>query len=284
MSYHQIDMLLALGMAVVILTTFWYVFLRPLDTVSLDGVPEAGNDEPSLPLAKPVAATLVEKQSDPQEPAPLIARYLSDKCTLLVRHRPDRKCCTAHMIIWAGSKKKLRDSYYDLAVLEDVEPTDAVLDQCMALAKAKVKELAEAGKQKREAAKLARLHAQAAVSVVEPQPTETVTESSSVTVEDTPPETVKLRTFPSVSRGIITEIGMMMQSKDGKEFETYGVRFRTPNGIEDAVYGANLRLALQAAHAEVGDSVEILKIGRKTIDPNKAPMNLFQVKKLQELH
>lgn len=39
MSYHQIDQLLALGMAVVILTTFWYVFLRPLDTVSFYGVP-----------------------------------------------------------------------------------------------------------------------------------------------------------------------------------------------------------------------------------------------------
>ncbi len=281
MSYHQIDTLLAVGMAVAILTGFWYVFLRPLDTRFMEGVPEAGNDEP---VAKPEAVPVVEEQPDPQDPVPLIARHLSDKCTLLVRHRPDRKCCTAHMIIWAGTKKKLRDSYYDLAVLEDVEPTDAVLDQCMDLAKAKVKELAEAGKQKREAAKLARLQAKAAVAVIEPQSAETVTESSSVTVEDAPPEAVKLRKFPSVSRGIITEIGMMPQSKDGKEFETYGVRFRTPDGVSDAVYGANLRNALQEAKAGVGDSVEILKIGRKTIDPNKAPMNLFQVKKLQNLH
>ena len=281
MSYHQIDTLLAVGMAVAIMTGFWYVFLRPLDTRFMEGVPEAGKDEP---VAKPQAVLVVEEQPDPQDPVPLIARHLSDKCTLLVRHRPDRKCCTAHMIIWAGTKKKLRDSYYDLAVLEDVEPTDAVLDQCIALAKAKVKELAEAGKQKREAAKLARLQAKAAVAVIEPQSPETVTESSSVTVEDAPPEAVTLRKFPSVSRGIITEIGMMTQFKSGEEFETFGVRFRTPDGVSDAVYGANLRNALLEAKAGVGDSVEILKIGRKTIDPKKAPMNLFQVKKLQNLH
>ena len=281
MSYHQIDTLLAVGMAVAIMTGFWYVFLRPLDTRFMEGVPEAGKDEP---VAKPQAVLVVEEQPDPQDPVPLIARHLSDKCTLLVRHRPDRTCCTAHMIIWAGTKKKLRDSYYDLAVLEDVEPTDAVLDQCIALAKAKVKELAEAGKQKREAAKLARLQAKAAVAVIEPQSPETVTESSSVTVEDAPPEAVTLRKFPSVSRGIITEIGMMTQFKSGEEFETFGVRFRTPDGVSDAVYGANLRNALLEAKAGVGDSVEILKIGRKTIDPKKAPMNLFQVKKLQNLH
>ena len=51
-------------------------------------------------------------------------------------------------------------------------------------------------------------------------------------------------------------------------------------GIEDAVFGANLRGALRDVEASIGDSVEILKIGRKTIDPTKAPMNLFKVAKL----
>lgn len=51
-------------------------------------------------------------------------------------------------------------------------------------------------------------------------------------------------------------------------------------GIEDAVFGANLRGALREANATIGDSVEILKIGRKTIDSKKAPMNLFKVAKL----
>lgn len=276
MSYHQIDMLFGIGMAIVLLATFWFVFLHPLNSLDFVENLEVRN-ESSVPMVQSVSE--VKKQPDPYEPAQLIARYLSDKCTLLVRYRPDRKCCTAHMIIWAGNKKNLRDSYYDLAVLEDQEPTAAVLDKCTALAKAKVKELAEVGKQKREAAKQKRETAK----LVRLQ-AETQTESSGVTAEDTQPETIKLRTFPSVSRGIITDIGMMMQSKEGKEFKTFGVRFRTSDGVESAVYGANLRLALDAAQAQIGDSVEILKIGRKTIDPKKAPMNLFQVKKLQNLH
>src|SRR5574337_1322308 len=96
-----------------------------------------------------------------------------------------------------------------------------------------------------------------------------------VVVEESPPESIKLKRFPSVYRGVITEVGMMMQSKDSREFETFGVRYRTQEGIVEAVFGANLRTALQEANAAVGDEVEILKIGRKTIEKGKAPMNLF---------
>lgn len=40
---------------------------------------------------------------------------------------------------------------------------------------------------------------------------------------------------------------------------------RTPEGVEDAVWGVDLKRAMASANVTVGDTVkEILKIGRKT--------------------
>ncbi len=143
-------------------------------------------------------------------------------------------------------------------------------------------------KQKQEAAAVAELavaevvEAPADVAVVAaPVVVEQKAEVTPVVVEDTPPESIKLKRFPSVYRGIIKEIGMMTQNKDGREFETFGVRFKTQEGVVDAVFGVNLREALRDAKADVGDQVEILKIGRKTITKGKAPMNLFKIAKLE---
>jgi hypothetical protein len=37
---------------------------------------------------------------------------------------------------------------------------------------------------------------------------------------------------------------------------------------------------MESAKVSVGDYVEILKIGRKTVEKGKAPMNLYQIAKI----
>lgn len=261
--------------------------------------PEA--PEPSTRVQAPPPA--VEQQKQTVDPAfedrpevtasPLVVRHLTDKATLLIRHRTRKNVVTAHLMIWSGAKRKrINDSFYDLGAIPGVEAGEDVIEEFVGLAKTRLDELAAAGRRTRKSAKV--------VGEVEVQPdvaTECIGDTAShappvcdaatqavepdVVVDETPPGTTKLLKFPSLYRGVITEIGMMPQSKDGREFETFGVRFRTPGGIEDAVYGANLRVALRKANAGVGDSVEIVRLGRRTVDPNKAPMNLFSVAKLQ---
>ncbi len=226
--------------------------------------------------------------------SPLIVRHLGDMATVIVRYRKRKQACTAHLIIWSGNKKKsISDSYFDLGTIEGQEPTEQVVEQALALAKQQIDVLAAQGKRKRrETKKLNQEVAAVAVAKEAEAPAEVAVEAAPVVaeqsaevppvvVEDTPPESIKLKKFPSVYRGVIKEIGMMTQNKEGREFETFGVRFQTQEGIIDAVFGVNLREALRDAKANVGDQVEILKIGRKTITRGKAPMNLFKVAKLQ---
>ena len=210
---------------------------------------------------------------------------------MLVRHRATKQACTAHLIIWSGAKRKsISDSYYDLGVIKDVAVTDETVEQFVAIAQERLVELAQAGKRKRKAAKEAKQEVVEATEAVESAPVETpaaqpeqvVVVPPTVVMEDTPPESIKLKRFPSVYRGIITEVGMMKQNKGDREFDTFGVRYTTQEGVVEAVFGANLRTALREAKADVGDHVEILKIGRKTIEKGKAPMNLFKVAKLAQ--
>ena len=287
-TLHLIDKLLTLGIFVVIATAVWSMYprrVRELPEARKESVPEIQPEEVSpQPQYAPV---FMEREEVVAKP--LIVRDLTDKATLLVRHRMTKRACTAHLIIWSGAKRKrISDSYYDLGVIEAAEPSDTIVEEFMAMARERLNELAQEGKRKRRSKAVEEVKQEdvAATTVIPsqgnsvPGVTEQVIESPSVVVEDSPPESIRMRKFPSVYRGVITEIGMMEQSKNGSEFSTFGVRYRTPEGIEDAVFGANLRGALREANATIGDSVEILKIGRKTIDPKKAPMNLFKVAKL----
>lgn len=290
---HLIDKLLFLVFFVVIATTLYFFY--PYRTPREKKASVSGMD--TLADAQPVA---VQQQIE-LEPAyaereeivasPLIVRHLTDKATLLVRHRATKQACTAHLIIWSGAKRKsISDSYYDLGVIKDVAPTDETVEQFMALANERLVELAQAGKRKRKAAKEVTQEVVEATEAVESAPVETpaaqpdqvVVVPPTVVMEDTPPESIKLKRFPSVYRGIITEVGMMKQNKGEREFDTFGVRYTTQEGVVEAVFGANLRTALREAKADVGDHVEILKIGRKTIEKGKAPMNLFKVAKLAQ--
>lgn len=297
MSAHIIDKLLFLVIIVAAARVLWRFY--PYRQV----VVEEDSREVVAPEAQPEAvqqqmdAAPVSSEREQVTASPLFVRHLTDMATLMVRYRHRKQACTAHLIVWSGSKRKgYSDSYFDLGLIEGQELTEQVIEQALALAKQQLVDLAEKGKRKRreskkqkqEAAAVAEVavaevaEAPADVAVVaDPVVVEQKAEVTPVVVEDTPPESIKLKRFPSVYRGIIKEIGMMTQNKDGREFETFGVRFETQEGIVDAVFGVNLREALRDAKADVGDQVEILKIGRKTITKGKAPMNLFKIAKLE---
>src|SRR5574337_1220165 len=184
-------------------------------------------------VAEPVEPVSAVEVRDAVIPAPLIVRHLSDQVTVLIRYREAKQGCTAHLIIWSGAKRKrISDSYYDLGLIKAVKLTSEVVDQFLAIAKERIDELAQAGKRKRKTDQAAKT----ILGVVEAPKAEVgVPAAAGVEVEESPPESIRLKRFPSVYRGVITEVGMMTQSKDSREFETYGVRYRTQEGIVEAV-------------------------------------------------
>lgn len=290
---HLIDKLLFLVVFVVIATSlyFFYPYRNPRVKEASASNTDANADAQTEAVQQQVELDPVFAEREEIVASPLIVRHLTDKATLLVRHRATKQACTAHLIIWSGAKRKsISDSYYDLGVIKDVALTEETVEQFLAMAKERLVELAQAGKRKRRAAKEVQQEVVEATEAVESAPVEIQAEQPvqvevvppSIDVEDTPPESIKLRRFPSVYRGVITEVGMMRQNKGEREFDTFGVRYTTQEGVVEAVFGANLRTALREAKAEVGDHVEILKIGRKTIEKGKAPMNLYKVAKLTQ--
>jgi len=309
MSAHIIDKLLFLVIIVAAARVLWRFYPYRQVVVEEDSREVVAPEVKTQPevVQQQMDAAPVSSEREQVTASPLFVRHLTDMATLMVRYRHRKQACTAHLIVWSGSKRKgYSDSYFDLGLIEGQELTEQVIEQALALAKQQLVDLAEKGKRKRRESKKQKQEAaavsevvvaEAAVSevvvaevaeapadvaiVAAPEVVEQKAEVPPLVVEDTPPESIKLRKFPSVYRGIIKEIGMMTQSKDGREFETFGVRFETQEGIVDAVFGVNLREALRDAKADVGDQVEILKIGRKTITKGKAPMNLFKIAKLE---
>ena len=297
MSAHIIDKLLFLVIIVAAARVLWCFYPYRQVVVEEDSREVVAPEVQPEAVQQQMDAALVSSEREQVTASPLFVRHLTDMATLMVRYRHRKQACTAHLIVWSGSKRKgYSDSYFDLGLIEGQELTEQVIEQALALAKQQLLDLAEKGKRKRreskkqkqETAAIAEVavaevaEAPADVAVVAaPVVVEQKAEVTPVVVEDTPPESIKLKKFPSVYRGIIKEIGMMTQNKDGREFETFGVRFETQEGIVDAVFGVNLREALRDAKADVGDHVEILKIGRKTITKGKAPMNLFKIAKLE---
>lgn len=309
MSAHIIDKLLFLVIIVAAARVLWRFYPYRQVVVEEDFREVVAPEVKTQPevVQQQMDAAPVSSEREQVTASPLFVRHLTDMATLMVRYRHRKQACTAHLIVWSGSKRKgYSDSYFDLGLIEGQELTEQVVEQALALAKQQLVDLAEKGKRKRRESKKQKQEAAAVAEVVVAEAavsevvvaevaeapadvalvaaTEVVEQKAEVpplVVEDTPPESIKLRKFPSVYRGIIKEIGMMTQNKDGREFETFGVRFETQEGIVDAVFGVNLREALRDAKADVGDQVEILKIGRKTITKGKAPMNLFKIAKLE---
>lgn len=214
-------------------------------------------------------------------PDPLVVRHLNgDKATLMLRYRSNKQKCTAHLIIWSGKKRRrFNDSYYDLGVKDAQGIGDELIEEFVNLAMTKISDLQSAGSKKRNSKKEVATEDSKSETVLVPAGSnggETVSLEENVK----PDPAIKVRKFPSVYRGKILEIGFMPRVIDNEEKESFGVRYRASEGVEDVVWGVNLRTALREAGAKVGDEVEILKIGRKTVEEGKAPMNLFTVAKI----
>lgn len=284
----MIGLITVLFVAIVALSVAWRKFNKVADgflgVESVKPAPKATNlVQSDTPVAhveqQPTTAPVVSVAAEPEIVAsPLVVKHLNQgRATLILRYRARKKACTAHLIIWSGAKRRrIQDSYYDLGIIARERVDGWVVDEFMALAQAKLIELQNAARKTR---KVKVADVEPVVATVQQEALQNVEAPEPEVVSSASPET-KLKKFPSVYRGIITEIGMMTQNKNGADFNIFGVRYRTLEGLEDAVFGANLRIALQDAKAGVGDSVEILKIGRKTVEEGRAPMNLFTVAKI----
>jgi hypothetical protein len=67
------------------------------------------------------------------------------------------------------------------------------------------------------------------------------------------------------------------------EILVIGVKLRTEDGREQCCYGCHLKRAIKVARAQIGDFVEITRVGRRTITEGKVPMNLWEVRKLSSI-
>lgn len=258
---------------------------------------KAATITPALPAPAP---TVVQSSPPEHAPAAMAVRDMQDgKATLIVRYRPRKKVVSAIMIVWAGVNKRaenrLEDSYYDLGFFDAQEVSNAVIARAVDEANKKLAELAPARKcgANAEAAvamtsgENAQANSSEVTAVEKSAATLTAKAGASTVVSvavadddgEHQPE-IKLRKTPSVYRGVILASGMMKRPLDDKIIDSFGIRYRTPEGIEDAVWGVDLRRAMESAKVSVGDYVEILKIGRKTVEKGKAPMNLYQIAKI----
>lgn len=244
----------------------------------------------------PVVTVLPQLAVRPEvQPTPLVVRHLNDgKATLLVRYRVRQKAWTAHLIIWAGRKRvSFEDSYYDLGLLnaqasgQGVPP--GLIVQALELARTKLAELAQAGQGRKrlKSVKAAPVPMPELAVEVEPKPESRVAVApeppvatvSPIAVASTGPDEVrvKVKRFPSVVRGIVLEWGVMPREKEGRHFTNFGLRLRVAEAGEETLWGQNLEVALVEAGACIGDEVEVIKAGRKQIEPGKAPMNLYTI-------
>lgn len=243
---------------------------------------------PALAFAAAEAEALAE--SSEIIPDKLIVKEIQAGLgTLLVRERSKARMASGQLIVWASEKKKkrrklmrLQDGFYDLGLLPATQIDDKVVDEFLHMAINQIRvlkgepELPAVEVQEEmqsEAAPVPEMAQEAAQEAAQPL----------VSVEDNDAQegAIKLKRRPMVSRGKLIEAGVMTNHKNGgEEFRCYGVRFMTPEGVEDELWGRDLQRQLKIAGANVGDNVEILKLGRKTVEKGKAPMNLYRVTKL----
>ena len=226
-------------------------------------------------------------------PRSFAVRQLDEgRATLIARYRPRKMGVTGMLIIWSGAKKRrMQDSYFDLGVIQGSETSEAVLRQFEKMAIKKMVELKEAGMRKR-ANKAVTEAIQTVADLVMPLeavaavPVAVLAAPAAPAVKHVQPpvqtsnEDVKLLRFPPLYRGVIAAAGMFPQERDGKTFEVFGVELSTEKGILQKVLGAHLQQELKNADVKIGDPVEILKLGRKTWEKGKAPMNLYKVTKV----
>lgn len=217
------------------------------------------------------------------------------EATVVLRAHPEKKLVTVQLIVWASKPAKTRRSkpkrvqqlYVELGVLPACRITENEVSLAMEMAEAKLR---EAGLTGLPTAK----KAEAAAAIETPHGAEvtgahmTTSGELSVpgaevpTVQADAKETgVKMKRYPSLYRGVVLELGMMpRKTEDEGTVQLYGVKVRTDCDAEDIAWGSDLKRAFSDAQAGPGDYVEIVKVGRRLMQPGKAPKNLYRVQKV----
>jgi hypothetical protein len=96
-------------------------------------------------------------------------------------------------------------------------------------------------------------------------------------------EMSQIRVAQAIYRGEILMIGLLPKVWDNGSAMVHGVKLRTEDGREQYCYGSHLKQATRIARARIGDFVEITRVGRKIITEGKAPMNIWEVRKLSSI-
>lgn len=242
-------------------------------------------------VVESTAAAVPDTQAvDVQEIVPdiMAVKDLANRsATLIVRQRKHRKTCMGQLLIWSGKKraKAAGDSLYALGEVDAQEVTDDIVQEFLVKAVEKMIEVKSSGKQKRETKAVVGAAAVAPVqdAVIDTPVVEAIAAVAAVepVIDETPAPVKTRRKFPSIHRGTILDIGYGTQSKDGRDFRSFRVKVRDEEGLVEEVFGAHLKTACLEAKVAVGDSCEILKIGKRTAEvEGRAPMNLFQVTKI----
>jgi hypothetical protein len=238
------------------------------------------------------------------DPSPLVAREIAlGVATVLVRYRASQRTATAQLIIWEGRRKGLHDSFYDLGARK----TDALGSEL-------VRDFVQLGREKLDALPLTGTTCRAAkrraspraLSPVEPEvaqrhlPTTMALRSTQVSVTPGPdplavvtqaqPEPsaqtskpAKTVAYPSITRGQLLEAGLMNKydTSTSASKRVYGVLVRDDEtGLLTQLWGSALRDQLADKRIAIHDRVEIVKLGRQVVEPDKAPMNLYSVAKI----
>lgn len=289
MDNATVDKVIALIFFLIAATVLWNFFpYRERKTekrVGEDAASKVRLAQEEVALQKEVQPKSVAAQPQGLHYAsPLLVHSLSDKVTLLIWHYGNSQASHAQLLLWGGwSGKRAMSKSVKLGTTNGVQSRQDTVRCFVEMANQRLEALRQEQpkRRRRTAAPQQNLVVPAEVA----QPTETAVLAlmdlvQASKTERSMPSSIRLKKFPLTYRGIIKEVGMMKQCKEGREFQTFGVKVETLEGPVDVILGADLRQALHEASAGVGDQVEILKIGRKTVEAGKAPMNLFKVVKL----
>lgn len=180
-----------------------------------------------------------------------------EQATLFV-HQREEEGVSAHMIVWqpvaSATEVRVQEAHVALCMFPGGRIEHQMIDDALALAQAKLATLKAIPEAEKNA----------------------VPVKPAVTSEPA----IKRSKTPAVYRGTILQMGKMPRTQGDQTINMYGVRYRNDEGVEDTIWGIHLRSELKAAGAGTGDCVEITKIGRKVLEEGKAPMGVFEVKKL----
>jgi hypothetical protein len=226
----------------------------------------------------------------------------ADVATVCLRYFPKQNLVKGLMLLFGTPAKKRYSSMYDLGVVNSSGFHPEVVSAFVEAAKTKLKDLGKIGMSRRKAEDIPLIdqveHEASAfmngkrpkvvkapeavpdnqapvIKVLEDVPPEEKDEAQAKTIPFKP-NAAFLAAKPVSYKGEILEINRFKKG----EYMVHGVKLRLANGSEYICFGVDLIRAVEEADVAVGDYVEITRVGRKQINPDRPPMNLWDICKL----